>query len=269
MIGQTGFPYSFARSVFMVVAYLLLAIFAASDGVAQNDLDNKDVAKSLSSGRYPWYDKASDAANYEAEFSTSQEAETKGRNDVAKAKVAPSPTRVNRGSTSSWGAFVWILFLVLIFAVVTGVTVWLILKAEPSADDQAQWDEPEVGFGSDRIEQLPFNVKQAKGDFLSAAEQAAKAGLFGDAMINLFSHVLLTLDKHDKVRLKRGKTNRQYASELGNHSNLRNYYERVMVFFESTFFGDHEIERQQFESCWNELPNFQQNLQRTSGGQNG
>ena len=269
MIPQTGFSSPVTRHLYLsVVAYLLLAIFGAAVGEAQTmSSGNEDVKKSLRSGRYPWYDRTTDSANFEAEFSTSKEAKTKSRNNVAKGKASqrtPTAPRTSSGE-SGLGTAMFIFILVAILALVIGISIWLVLKAEAMENSGNQFEDTDnVAFHSDRIEQLPFNVKDAKGDFLSAAEQAARAGQFSDAMTNLFSHILLTLDKHGKVRLKRGKTNRQYSSELGRNSSLKNYYEQVMVFFESTFFGDHEIKQQQFESCWNALPRFQQDLKQSS-----
>ena len=115
------------------------------------------------------------------------------------------------------------------------------------------------------IQQLPFELDVAqKGDFKSMAYQLYQQGDLRRAMILLFSHVLVSLDQRGFVRLKKGKTNRQYLRELGPYQSLGNYYGQVMVRFEEAFFGDHEIDRPAFESCWNGLDSFQSGLETTA-----
>ena len=77
------------------------------------------------------------------------------------------------------------------------------------------------------------------------------------ALVFLFSHVLVTLDQAKLVRLQKGKTNRQYLRELSPSRPLIKYYGDVMVPFEQTFFGDYPITKDVFESCWQGLDDFQ------------
>ena len=44
-----------------------------------------------------------------------------------------------------------------------------------------------------------------------------KAGDFAQATIFLFAHMLVELDRHQLIRLARGKTNRQYLMDLETH----------------------------------------------------
>jgi hypothetical protein len=83
-------------------------------------------------------------------------------------------------------------------------------------------------------------------------------------MIYLFSHVLVSLDQKGHIRLRKGKTNRQYLRELRPYRPLANFYQRVMVPFEATFFGDHELEKQDFENCWIQLDQFQTDVDQIS-----
>jgi hypothetical protein len=68
------------------------------------------------------------------------------------------------------------------------------------------------------------------------------------------------------IRLKKGKTNRQYLRELSGRRELSNYYSDVMLPFEASFFGDHEVESHQFQACWDELDQFEERLDAASGG---
>ncbi len=82
-------------------------------------------------------------------------------------------------------------------------------------------------------------------------------GDYGRAIVFLFSHELVQLDKHGRIRLARGKTNRQYLrrdSILGRPS--EGWSSRRRSMFEDVFFGHHTLERPAFEACWSQLPEF-------------
>jgi len=123
-------------------------------------------------------------------------------------------------------------------------------------------DSAPVSSRSDRsiaesIRHLPFEMDVKKGDFRQQSQAAYDAGDFRMALVFLFSHVLVTLDQAKLVRLKKGKTNRQYLRELSPNRPLGDYYGDVMVPFEQTFFGDYPITKEVFEGCWHGLDGFQ------------
>ena len=62
------------------------------------------------------------------------------------------------------------------------------------------------------------------------------------------------------MRLKKGKTNRQYLRELSSNRSLAKYYGDVMVPFEQTFFGDYPVTKEIFEGCWQGLDEFQNSV---------
>ena len=117
---------------------------------------------------------------------------------------------------------------------------------------------------AESIQQLPFELDGDSGDFRKAAHDEFLAGNYRKAMIYLFSHVLVSLDQQGHIRLRKGKTNRQYLNELRPYRSLANFYQRVMVPFEATFFGDHDLEKQDFEVCWNQLDDFHKDVDQTS-----
>jgi len=99
-------------------------------------------------------------------------------------------------------------------------------------------------------------LETTSGDFRQLAQNAYASGDYRSAITYLFSHVLVSLDQRGLIRLRKGKTNRQYLSELRRHRSLADYYQHVMVPFEAAFFGNHDLEKKQFESCWNQLDSF-------------
>ena len=109
-----------------------------------------------------------------------------------------------------------------------------------------------------RIENLPVDLQTAKADFLTIARAQYESGNFSEAIVYLFSHRLLQLDKAGFIRLMKGKTNRQYLFELHGSGELQRLLGQTMSAFEDVFFGNHDLDRDQFESCWNHNQQFQQ-----------
>ncbi len=93
---------------------------------------------------------------------------------------------------------------------------------------------------------------------LAAARRAYEEGDFSTAIVYLFSHQLIELDRHQCIRLAKGKTNRQYLRELAQRADLRMLLSETMVRFERVFFGDQRLDQAAFEDCWRQLPQFQQ-----------
>ncbi len=109
----------------------------------------------------------------------------------------------------------------------------------------------------DRIEALPFRVQAGLGDLLSQAAELYRQGRFAEAIVLLFSYLLVEMDKHQVIRLAKGKTNRQYLREIGPRRRLRDLVERTMTAFEAVFFGHHPLGRDGFEACWSQVAEFQ------------
>ncbi len=114
------------------------------------------------------------------------------------------------------------------------------------------------------MRELSFNVDFSGGDFCAEAEKAYRSGDLRNAIIYLFSYVLVSLDQKGHIRLRKGKTNREYLREIRGQSGLAKFYQRVMVPFEETFFGDYQLEQKEFESCWSQLGQFQKDVVQTS-----
>jgi hypothetical protein len=107
------------------------------------------------------------------------------------------------------------------------------------------------------VESLPFPVAAVRGDLLAEARRHYQAGNYGAAIVYLFSFQLLQLDKRQIIRLARGKTNRQYLREVGRRAVLLKLLEQTMVAFEDVFFGNRQLPRERFESCWMRLDEFE------------
>ena len=119
-----------------------------------------------------------------------------------------------------WGPF-WKLVQYLVWAVLAIVFVallyfflksleWPYGRAKLSDDDEHANRQREA----ERIENLPFQVRQPRSDLLGEARRLYQTGNYQEAIIYLFSYQLVKLDESHFIRLAKGKTNRQYLGEL-------------------------------------------------------
>jgi len=191
--------------------------------------------------QYPWYDSATDDV---------RRVKTRGTWDWPEATW----------SAGNW-QFDWIQFVFWIFiALLLGILAYFLIRAYLNREDRLVLSEAEeakvneIG-DAERIAALPFNVKQGT-DLLEEARRHYQAGRHGQAIVYLFSHELVELDKRQRIRLTKGKTNRQYLREIGSAGALRTLLEQTMVAFEEVFFGGRPLDRARFESCWNRLDEF-------------
>ena len=149
-----------------------------------------------------------------------------------------------------WGGITLVLCLL----------TWLLIRAfirstgpsESLLETQGESPEEERR----RIEALPEPAR-TRTRLLEAARRNYEEGNYEEAVIYLFSHQLVCLDKNYLIRLARGKTNRQYLRELGKRERLKCMQADTTVAFEDVFFGGHSIGRERFERCWNRLGEFE------------
>ena len=215
----------------------------------------------------PWIDQDSGQVS-PVGIETRKPAWTRDRSSIPKkiikqkAAAPPPPAAANPGT----GGGLEGLGPVLVYGLATvGVVLLIGLIIYVFMTSRIDVDSDTVSSRSDRslaesIRHLPFEMDVKKGDFRHQAEMAYQAGDFRTALVFLFSHVLVTLDQAKLVRLKKGKTNRQYLRELSPNLPLVRYYGDVMVPFEQTFFGDYPITKEVFESCWRGLDDFQHSV---------
>ncbi|MBX3411298.1 MAG: DUF4129 domain-containing protein [Pirellulales bacterium] len=152
----------------------------------------------------------------------------------------------------------WILVTLILGALVYILARAWLQRDRRLATSHGTSDEDDADAEEARVEALPFQVARPASDFLTEAERCRRAGNYRDAIIYLFSHELVSLDRQQCIRLSKGKTNRQYLRELSRRVALRSLVEETMVTFEDVFFGDHPLDASAFERCWSRLPEFDQ-----------
>lgn len=172
---------------------------------------------------------------------------------------------------SNWGLsrfglrevmWTFVVILLVIFAVV--LIRWLLRRESGFDTIDAAAARSAAKSQRERIEALPFNLDTRVKDFLAEASRLQAGGDYSTAIVYLFSHELMELDRLQHIRLTKGKTNRQYLRELAANRPLRDMMERTMLLFEATFFGGHPVGKSQFEACWNQLNEFQRLTEGTA-----
>ncbi|MDX1945503.1 MAG: DUF4129 domain-containing protein, partial [Pirellulaceae bacterium] len=166
-----------------------------------------------------------------------------------------------RGGVSLVGPVLQGLGLALLLAILA-LLAYLVIKAflKNETTETMVSRVIETSRDVDRVQALPFQLRRATGDFLAEARRLYEAGNYSEAIIYLFSHQLVALDRQHVIRLAKGKTNRQYVRETRQRPVLREILERTMVAFEDVFFGHHELSRERFEACWQRIDEFQAQL---------
>ncbi len=245
--------------------WLLLGMFYCTSPLCADILDPVPAAEeALRDTGQPWYDVENDQLR-----------------PVQVRAIAEEPDRAhwkpsNRpGRNLNWG-FSWlgevikvlawgILFLLIGLLIYALVQTYLNLAPVRTNIANATHDGEDSISDEQRIENLPIKPRSPQGDLLSLARQHYEAGDFAEAIIYLFSHRLLQLDKAGLIRLTKGKTNRQYLLELRRVGELEQLLGQTMTVFEDVFFGHHPLERERFEQCWNKNEQFQLIVTRTMG----
>lgn len=209
---------------------------------------------------YPWYEPNEDAARpLRIGKETRTEADAK-RDTSGKKDAKTSSSSGIRGFTFFGSALqgIGLILLTLILIAVAGLLVWAFLRSETTSAQGAS--VVSASREVDRVEQLPIALKRTGGDFLAEARRLAGEGDYSEAILYLYSHLLVELDKHHVIRLAKGKTNRQYLRETRVRPALAEIVEPAMVAFEDVFFGHHRLERERFEQCAGQMAAFDAEL---------
>ena len=223
---------------------LLFATRAAGEDTAPAETPSPAIAEGRealkSSPQAPWYDRQKD--------------------DVREIELSNSTAQTSRSSNLNWN-FNWLSYLIwTLMAIALAALAYLLIRAfilrEQRLATRQGNSEELTGTQADRVEHLPVPVRRPSGDLLSEARFHYENGNFREAIVYLYSHELVELDKQQVIHLARGKTNRQYLREVKTRQRLRELLEQTMITFEDAFFGQLDIGRQRFETCWNRLSEF-------------
>jgi hypothetical protein len=239
---------------------------AADRGVALSlaaALPALDETKAIEAGRrsldtwsgYPWYDAESDGVRRIDVQSTAPPAEPPPQADAASWPNFSLPAWLGSALAALLKILGYGIVLLILGAVVFLIARAFLARGRRLIKSNAEIEAIAPSNDADRLESLPFKLARPQSNLLAEARRQYEAGNYGEAIIFLFSYQLVELDKHQLIRLARGKTNRQYLREVWRMP-VRGLLGQTMIAFEDFFFGNHPVSRERFEDCWSRLDEF-------------
>ncbi len=103
----------------------------------------------------------------------------------------------------------------------------------------------------ERMKHLPKELRRTDVNLRSEAQRLMQDAQYDQAIILLFAHQLLMLDRYGLLRLNRGKTNRKYIRETrASSEQVAGCLESTVASFERSYFGRHKITRNEFSDTW-------------------
>ena len=222
---------------------LMISAFATMRPALALDEAVQKGRNALGSGwQYPWYDAAAD--------------------DIRKVRVREAwdwPDFNWGGGSWNFDPLQWVMWFAI--ALLLGILAYFLIRAYLRRENQQSMNttngaDVHAIDDAERIAALPFHVNRRSLDLLEEARRHYQAGRYSQAIVYLFSHELVELDKRQFLRLAKGKTNRQYLREINAAPAVKGLLEQTMVAFESVFFGGRALEVSQFEACWNRVAEF-------------
>ena len=244
-----------ASSITVSLSLVILCGLSSSAAIANEALD--------SLGNLPWYD--SETGGLKPLPITGDTDGGKNDSEIRTEGFVDSlaPKKQNNMNWSFswsdfWTTFFWVILYIIIGAIIIFIVI-AIMRAQPgvgvarTSGSEEDFSENET---AERLEQLPVDVRRPASNLLEEARRLMEAANYNEAIVYLFSHQLVQLDRHQWLRLARGKTNRQYLREIRKSGTLQQILRGTVHVFEDAFFGDYPISRERFVNCWSQLDHF-------------
>jgi hypothetical protein len=196
------------------------------------------VREAFSAGSFPWYDASAD--DY--------------RPVMPRAPSAPrQEPRFNLAISSLQELGRLVIFL-LLAAALTGMVLFVARTWRRRPDDEAENGPARparVSGSTSRIEALPTGLEVDESDPLEAARVFRDRGDRARAVVLLFAHQLLLLDRVGRIRLAPGRTGRQLVRSIEDDA-LRARVSRTLLLFEEAYYGHREPDPETFDALWAE-----------------
>lgn len=253
----------------VVAAVLCIALFSVSLFASLGKADDASLAKKVVVEESIWYDadegkikpivlqpSVDDSLNRDSRWLPKPEKVRKPASSAPAGGGGAGGAGGLFGSGLTLGNLLGWLLLVVLLVLGVGTIMWALSKAEvemaggprrsgnlvtQTLDDQTV----------ERMKHLPAELRRTGVNPRSEAERLMNAGLFDQAIILLFGHQLLLLDRKAHLRLNRGKTNRRYLRECRSASPACcEHLAKTVQAFERSYFGRHEITAEEFSRLW-------------------
>lgn len=223
---------------------------------------DSEVRAALSGGNYPWYDAKNDTFKPVwppgIAFLEWVERQFKALGDWLERLFGFRFTGV--GSMS--GGDIVVIGLILLALTILLVVLWEAWRRyRPSALDAATAMRA-AGTTEAMIKGLPAGLRIVGDDPWAEANRYRERGEFASAVICLFAHQLLTLDRLRMLRLIPGRTGRQLVRAIADPE-FRGWVGGTLRLFEAVYYGHRVPSAESFEALWVMAEAFER---RISGG---
>lgn len=171
-------------------------------------------------------------------------------------KKTPATTTSTPWGSMSWGNLFGWVFLVALMGVIVGLLVYVFTNSSfdfrPAPIQQTLVGKRALDEQTkQRIAELPAELRDTDVNPRTELERLMQRGDFDQAIIFLYGHQLLLLDRVSWLRLSRWKTNRQYVGETrGSNLEAGELLGKTVEAFERSYFGRHTLTRSQFDMLW-------------------
>jgi len=118
----------------------------------------------------------------------------------------------------------------------------------------------------ERMKHLPAELRRTDVNLRSEAHRLMQSGNYDQAIILLFGHQLLLLDRFGMLRLNRGKTNRKYVRETrSSDPTAAKSLQTTVTAFERSYFGRHTISQREFANIWQANQQLEKGIEQKQG----
>ncbi|NND96980.1 MAG: DUF4129 domain-containing protein [Pirellulaceae bacterium] len=277
------------RTILLAFAFGLSCVCLTENAAVAQDSMSVDEPAAGALGSTPWYDAESrtlipmtvkeqkdDSIHRDSRWLPKPKKVQKSSSDTNTATTTATGTGTT-GGTGLFGTeltfgnlFGWMLLALLVVGT-AGLLVYAFTKAEIdlsdkkdalSGDHTKSPDEQMI----ERMKHLPAELRRTDVNLRTEAHRLMEAGHYDQAIILLFGHQLLMLDRAGLLRLTRGKTNGRYVRE--SRTNLREAGDRLRLSataFERSYFGRHQLSADEFQKLWENNLALEQSIQSRQG----
>jgi hypothetical protein len=234
-----------ARLIILACGLLVAGGFAvtpAAAAAARQDArpdQGGNAREALREGDYPWYDSGKDRFH---------RLRLPADPDVDLDVDVP-------GSPSFLGAMGGLGQVIVVGIFVAALVAIVVLAIRLRDGAGGLLDGPERAKSPSRAVErsgvLPAGLEVDAADPWAAAIEARRKGDLGRAIILLFAHQLMALDRQGMVRLAPGRTGRQLVRSVGERE-IRARVEPTLRLFEAVYYGREAPDPSRFEHAWSE-----------------
>ena len=154
------------------------------------------------------------------------------------------------------GDLIAIGLVMLVLTVVLVGLLELLRRYRPVSEDLRAAAGPIRPGSAQRIEGMPAGVGMDASDPWVEAVKRRQRGDYSGAVIYLFAHQLLTLDRLEKIQISPGKTGRQLVRSVRDRA-WRDPVEPTLRLFETVYYGHQNVTAAAFEEVWTLAESFE------------